>query len=150
MTAFTTLGKGTKTTFLENEPEKISIEFEVATGQTVYPGMPVKLTTAGKITPWAAADGKAKIVGYCYQGGTQTQLVTVFTVGFILIYALSNADTQDAGLAVYKGYDSATTLINDNYGYNKYGAASVDLSDEHAYALDAAATALTLIRVLLK
>lgn len=142
------LGNNTKTTVLSLEADKMNLEFVAAASVKV--GQPVKLTAAGKITPWAVSDGRKALVGYCYSDGAANDLVTVFTRGYMLIWALSNS-TDAAGPACYRSYDT-TNANNGNTGWNKYGAAAGDGSEDNSvngWILDQAGAANTLVRVLL-
>ncbi len=145
--AFTAIGGKTKTTFLQTPNDKISIEFEVAAAQTLKRGQPVKLTTDGKITPWAQADLEHTLLGYCYSDGAAGELVTVITRGTAVIFGISAA-AQNAGPVSFASYDTATD-INGVKGYSVY-AAEVTAAEVSGLALDNAAGANALIRVLLR
>lgn len=147
----TTLGNKTKTTILALESDRISLEFTAAAA--IKPGQPVKLTAAGKVTPWAKADKLVNLIGYAY--GTATadgDLITVFTRGFLVIYALSNG-VDDAGASVYTSYDTTTDLgENMPKGFSKYAPIAGDGSEDakaNAFTLDQAAAAGTMVRVLM-
>lgn len=149
------LGKTSKTTFLLVQDHKLAIEFEVNTGQTLYPGQPVKLTDTGKITLWAPADTIIRLIGYVYgaaksENSTPSfaagELVTVLTRGYAMIYALSGADDQVAGPVAYSTYDTSTIPdegtgsseheMAGNSGYSVY-VTNTTATQANGWALDA-------------
>jgi hypothetical protein len=137
------LGGTSKTTFLAIEPNKISQEFTADAALKV--GQPVKLNTDGEVIPWAKADGLYQLIGYCYSQAAQGDLVTVFTRGWMVQYAMSNA-ALPGGPATWEAYDAATA-IEGNTGYNKYGPAA-GVADACAWNLTPAGAAGVLIRIL--
>ena len=137
------LGGSAKTTFLAIEANKISQEFTA--GAALKIGQPVKLDADGDVIPWAKADGRHKLVGYCYSDAANGDLVTVFTRGFMVQFALSNAACP-AGIATWEAHDDVTE-IDGNSGYNKYGPAAAD-ADTCGWNMTPAAGADELIRVL--
>lgn len=142
---FTSLGGKSKTTFLATEEEKISIEFVAKVA--LKKGQPVKLDAAtGQVDLWATADGRNKLIGYVISDVAATGVVTVWTRGFALIYALAPG-AQNAGPATCSGYDSSTS-IGGATGYSIYTLSSTDTAI-NAWVLDVAAGATELIRVLL-
>lgn len=162
MSYINSLGNPTRNTFLAIEPNKLSQEFTVG-GTALKRGQPVKLSTTGTVVPWAAADGIGNLIGYCYSDAAIASLVTIFTRGFMLIYALST-DILFAGRVKYVGYSTTTTASDGpseligTAGYNTYGpiATIIDSgapsTDDQAngWALDPANGPGDIIRVLLK
>lgn len=142
-----------KTTFLALEDGKIAVEFEVAAGQDLKSGQPVKLDATGKVTLWAPADLLTSLIGYVYNDGAAGALITVFCRGFAIIYALAN--DQDAGPASYASYDTTNAVANNNQqsgakGYSRY-INEATAGEIHAWILDQITTAANtqLTRVLL-
>ena len=147
MGAFTTLGKTSKTVFLALENDKITQEFTVG-ATAVSAGMPVKLDANGAVVPWVKTDGEQFLIGYAHTDQAIGTLVTVNTRGFVLMYALS-AGAVVPGPVTYEGYDT-TTAIGDNLGYITVDDGSITVANCIGWALDAAAGAGSLIRVLMK
>lgn len=146
------LGKKTKTIILHKEADKTALEFEVNTGVEIQVGQPVKLTTDGKVTPWAKSDKKAKLLGYAYNHGTAGKLVTVIVVGFMLINAISGSGGTSAGPVAYQSYDTTTDLGENAKGYSVYDNVNSDGSENdqvNGYATINAAGAGELIQVVL-
>lgn len=144
MPGYNTIGNQTKTTFLNTEAHKLSLEF--VANAAVKSGQPVKLTNDGKVTPWAKTDALNLCIGYAYQSADANEYVTVFVRGYLVIWALSTGTSLNAGPVALQGYDSSTDAGGNRKGYSQYGAVSSDTAS--AWALDAAAAANTLIRVL--
>lgn len=142
---FTTLGSKTKTTFLHTEAHKTTQEFTVG-ATAVKSGMPIKLDTDGKISPWVKTDGLHLLVGYCYNDAAVGALVTVWTRGYMIIFALSNA-AINAGIASYESFDAASE-VEGTVGYSKYSQGTT-AANTNGWALDSATGANELIRVLL-
>lgn len=147
------LGKVTKNTILKSESHKLTEEFAVASAQTIYQGQPVKLNAAGEVTPWAAADGDALLIGFamCQTPAAAGELVTVWTRGYLVLMAISGA-AVDCGPVQYSSYDTSTD-IGGTTGYNVVATATVTsgvAASMIGWALDAADGANDLIRVLLK
>jgi predicted RecA/RadA family phage recombinase len=138
------LGSNTKNTFLAVENGKIALEFEAAAD--VKKGQPVKLTAAGKVTPWASADTKTFLLGVAHKDAATGELVTVVTRGYALINALSAA-AINPGPVTYSSYDSSTS-VNGTTGYSKYNATATD-AERMAFNLTVAAGADALIQVLI-
>lgn len=149
----TSLGNYSKTTFLAEEPRKISLEFTCAAD--VKKGQPVKLTATGQVTPWAIADLQHLCIGVCLSSQLSGELVTVITRGYVVIFALANAASQVAGISTYKGYDTThntsnnTDMPNPTFGYSLWGAPT-DVTDMIGWALDAGTAQYDMIRVLIK
>lgn len=148
MGALTSLGKQSKTTILAVNPHKLHIEFTAA--GTIYNGQPVKLDTAGLVTPWAKTDALSLLIGYAYTQAQEKVLVnetvTVITRGNLLIFAMASGDI-DCGPATFSSYDTTTEDTNDNLGYNVYEAAGANTAN--GWILDNPAAAGEVIRVLL-
>lgn len=145
MGTFNTIGGQSKTTFLNTESHKLSLEFTA--NAAVKSGQPVKLTNDGKVTPWAKTDDIKLCIGYAYQSADADENVTVMTRGYIVLMAVSSGSNLNAGPVAYAGYDNSTDLGGGRIGYSQYGAVGAD--SQNGWALDAAASAGTLIRVLL-
>lgn len=147
MGAFTSLGKTSKTTFLSLENYKINQEFTVG-ATAVSAGMPVKLDSLGAVVPWVKTDGEQFIIGIAMTDQAIGTLVTVTTRGYVLQYALSNGAVVP-GPVTYEGYDSSTA-IGDNTGFILVDDGSITVANCIGWALDVAAGAGVLIRVLIK
>lgn len=138
------LGGTSKTTFLATEGEKIAVEFE-AEGALKH-GQPVKLTADGKVTAWAKADLLHTLVGYVYTpDAVDGDLVTVISRGFAIINGISTG-ALSTGPVAYQGYDTATD-VDGTTGYSQY-ANSVTAAENNAWALDVAAGAGEVVRIL--
>jgi len=147
MTAFTTLGLNTKTTFLHTENHKTTVEFTASA--VIQPGQLVKLDAAGTISPWAATDLQHTCIGFAYNGAKAVgDLCTVWTRGYAIILGLSNA-AQAAGPTTFASYDTTNATPDGNKGYNKYKVAT-DVTDCIGWMLDQATAANQLVRVLIK
>lgn len=144
MSTLTTLGNKSKTTILNSESHKLSLEFEAA--EAIKKGQPVKLNAAGKVAVWAKADGRDLLVGYAYSDAALGDNVTVFTRGFMVIFAAS-AGAFSCGPVIYNGY--STTTINDTSGYSTYDDNPGTGETNNGWALDAATGANQLVRILL-
>lgn len=140
------LGNPSKTTFLHVESGKTFLEFEAAAA--IKRGQPLKLDATGKATPWAKADLEHTLIGYAYNDAAVGEFVTAFVRGYAVIYALSAA-ALNCGPVAYNSYDAAT-VVGGVSGYNKYDDNQVGATEVNGWALDAAAAADVLIRVLLK
>ena len=142
-----TLGKQSKTTFLNTESHKLFLGFTVGTGVTVYPGQPLKLNDDGTVAIFTKTDALSKLIGYAYNSGTAGEEITAITTGFAVVWALSAA-AQNAGPVAISSYDNTTDVGDSRIGYSVYEAAGANTA--HGIALDAAAAGAALIRVLLK
>jgi hypothetical protein len=141
------LGGTSKTTFLATEGEKIAVEFEAAVA--LKHGQPVKLTADGKVTAWAKGDLLHTLIGYVYapEAAAIGDLATVITRGFAIINGISTGALA-TGPVAYQGYDAATD-VDGTTGYNQY-ANSATAAENNGWALDAAAGAGEIVRVLLQ
>lgn len=144
MGSLTTFGNPSKTTFLATEEYKITVE---ATAKAVIrQGQPLKIDpTTGGVVIWLKTDPLSSLVGYAYGNAAIGELVTFWSRGYAMIYAISKA-AQNAGPVSYDSYDD-TTAVGGTMGYNVYAAAGVDAIN--GWALDKATAANQLIRVLL-
>lgn len=139
------LGGQTKTTILIIESHKMFLEFTV--GSAVQLGQPVALNTDGTIRPWVAADGRVKHIGYAYNSGYATNLVTVYMRAYHLQYAVS-LGIVTAGPATCTGYSSTEVGTTGISGYNIYGNTTDPLLQQ-GWILSPASGANQLIRVAL-
>ena len=144
MPGFTQLGGKSKTVFLHSEEDKTSQEF--ITSAIVKNGQPLKLDNAGTVSPWAATDLIHKLVGYAISDAASGEMVTAWTRGYAIIYAISSAATN-AGPVAYQAYDSSTD-IGGTTGYSTY-TNSATAAQNNGWALDQSAGANELIRILL-
>jgi hypothetical protein len=137
------LGTTTESAFLkEIQSHKLHQEFAVATGETVYKGMPVKLNATGEIVPAGAAEPQMNIIGYCVMDGAEETLVTVGMRGFGIVWATSSA-AMTPGPVKYVGFDTVT-------GRNQHTSAAVTEDIQSGWALDVAAGAGEKVRVVIK
>ncbi|HEU4608383.1 MAG TPA: hypothetical protein VFS31_09760 [Chitinophagaceae bacterium] len=153
MGALTSAGSKSKTVIFQSESHKLMIEFVVAAGQTVKRGQPVKLTTDGKITPWAKGDLNVACVGYCSMDGLAGDYVTIYMRAFLVILAINaTAGALSTGPVTYQGYDTTHADTRDGLtGYSTFSAPTADTGNTefNGWALDAAAAQYDLIRVAL-
>lgn len=138
----TALGNQTRTLILQEEAHKLTVEFECAVA--VKKGMPVKLTTDGQITPWAKTDLQHLCIGYAYGDAAIGELCTIWTRGYMLINALSQA-ALSCGPATYE----STVASGTNTGYTKWDDGA-DATNIGGWILDDADGADQPIRVLIK
>jgi hypothetical protein len=111
---------GTKTvTLFHKGPlhQPIHHEFQVTTGVSVKAGQPLKLTTAGTVTPLGASDGNHLLIGYATSDAAASEYVTVVTRFRLILNAEINADSTDAGPSSYKGL--SVTQVDPTF--MKYG-----------------------------
>lgn len=140
----TSLGGTSKTVFLATEEYKIS--FQATASVALSSGQPVKLTTNGQLAVWTSADGRSACIGVVYGDHASGELATVLSRGCMIIYGIAAA-IQNAGLVTVSAYDS-TTLVGGAKGYNVFAITVTD-TQIIGWALDAAAAANALIRVLI-
>lgn len=145
---FTSLGNPSKTTILQYEEEKLSVEF-TASG-AIRKGVPVKLTNAGKVVEWAKTDLQHLCLGIALSTQADGELITIATRGYAMVWGIS-AGAANCGPATYNGYDSSNINTNDSYntGFSIYGVAT-DVTDAIAWIIDSAAAAYALMRVVIK
>lgn len=141
---FTTAGSNTKTSFLHTEAHKTTQEFTASVA--IKRGQLVKLDDLGTVSIWAAADGRFKCIGVAYNDAAIGEFITIWTRGYAIIWALSNAAVV-CGPVTVSSYD-AVTVVGGVSGYPKYAVAAAD-ADTVGWALDDASGANELIRVLL-
>lgn len=144
MGALTTLGAKSKTVFLFTEAHKLTLELEAEVA--IKKGQPIKLHADGTADIWVPTDGRYKLIGYAYGDAAIGELTTIWSRGYAIIYAISDAD-QDAGPVKYKSYDDSTD-IGGTTGYSKYEAAATD-SVCNGWSLNNTAAANELIQVVL-
>lgn len=155
MPGFTTIGSSTKTVFLLENPKALYLEFTC--NADVKKGQPVKLTTAGQITPVLSGDFQSLVIGYALFDALATTLTTIITRGVAMVYGLANA-IQNAGAVAYVGYNTTNNTATDEHagtlGYGLYAAATVEaagvVTSQHGWALDPSVAQFDLIRILLK
>lgn len=139
-----TLGTPSKTTILTSEAHKTTQEFTVG-ATAVKKGQPVMLDATGKVIPWDAAD-RQSLIGYSYADAAIGDNTTVWTRGYMIVFALSSA-ALIPGPVTYVDYNTAA-VSNGNTGFSRYKQA-VDEPHTNGWALDVATAANKLIRVLL-
>ena len=144
MPPITSLGNTTKTVFLSTENHKQTIEATAAVA--IKKGQPVKLDANGKVSLWTKANLRHTLIGYAYHDCAADELVTIWTRGYAVVYGISTA-ALSAGPVAYQGYDNATSL-GGAVGYSQY-ANSATAEENNAWALDSAAGANGLVRILL-
>ncbi len=138
-----TLGSTTKSTFLkEVENHKLHQEFEVAAATTIYKGQPVKLDATGKIVPAGAAETEHTVIGYAIMNGAAGELVTVGMRGYGIVWVESVAAVVP-GPVKYTGYNATTE-------YNQVDSGTVTQANAIGWALDVAAGADELVRMVIK
>lgn len=143
----TTIGDKSRTIFLTEESHKLHIEFTVEAGETIRPGMPVKLHTNGKIKQYVTGDvGTTDILGIAVHNAIAGQVCTVIVRGYLTLNAYSAAAISP-GMAKIGGfyYDA-----NTGEAYNTIATASVTLANFNGWVLDSAAAANGLVRFLVK
>ena len=145
MGSLTVLGKKSKTTFLASEEYKITVE--LVASAAIKKGQPIKLDANGKAAIWAKADTIDLLIGYAYGDCASGELTTIWSRGYVIIYAISKG-AQNAGVVCYDSYD-ASTDIGGSTGYNVYAAATVGTDPVVGWSLDKTTAANQLIRVLL-
>lgn len=127
------LGSVSTTLFLKSESHKLHQEFEVATGQTVYKGQPVILTTTGTVQ--AAADAGANaphvVIGICIHDGAAGDLVTVRMKAQAITWGEAGTASLNAGPVLYYAYNTTTNMV-------EVDDASVTAANVCGWALDAA------------
>jgi len=152
MGSLTQAGKKSKTAIWLHESHKLHVEFQVAAGQTVYRGQPVKLTNDGKITPWAKADLNHLIIGYVTTDQIAGEWATVAMKGYMGVLALNaTAGAMNCGPVTYQAYNTANgDTTHGNKGYSTYAAPTTDTgnTETHAWSIDQAAAQYDLIRVI--
>jgi len=151
-----TVGNVSKSVFLNGpESHKLMLEFAVASDSGIEVGQPCKMhADGGKVVACASGDAENLMVGVSIHPGFSAygDHIVLACRGYAVIYAQSGAAVTP-GPVQYNGYDASTK-------YNKV----IDLADvatpaENAnlpaslhmgWALDAAADAGEIIRVLVK
>lgn len=142
---FTSFGGVSKTAILATEEYKITLELTALVA--LKKGRPVKLDpTTGKADLWVTADGISKLIGYAYGDCAIGELITIWTRGFMMIYAISPG-AQSCGPATNSSYDSSTS-IGGAVGYDVYTLSST-VTAINGWILDVATGANQLVRVLL-
>lgn len=147
MGAFSTLGSASKTTFIHSESHKTSHEFTVG-ATAVKMGMPVKLAADGSVIPWVKTDGEFTLVGVAMTTQGIGELVTVWTRGYMIIWAMAANDVVPAPVS-YDGYDSTHADGAGSLGYVLVDDAAVTAANQFGWALDVALQ-FQMTRVLVK
>lgn len=146
----TSLGGKSKTTYLESEAGKLTVELTVG-ATAVKKGQPVKLNATEGIIPWVNTDGRFLLLGYAQKDAAVGEVVTVFLRGFACIWALSTG-VQASGPVKYASYDSSTDITgpggSGGIGYSVYDVAATDAVC-NGWSLDTSTAANELIRVIL-
>jgi hypothetical protein len=144
---FTTVGNPTKTTILQSERSKLSIEF-VASG-AIKKGQLVKLTTDGKVIVWAKADLQHLCLGIALSDQLDGELITISTRAYAMIWGMADGVTN-TGPGTVNGYNTANAALDGGAkGYNRWGAAT-DVTDAVGWIIDQGAAQYNLMRVLIK
>lgn len=147
--ALTKFGEKTKTVFLnEAESHKLHLAFTVADEQSVQRGQPCKLDEDGNILPIANDGTEDKlIIGYSIHNAEEGDEATLAMVGYAVIFAMSGA-ALNPGPARYSGVNGTDGTYTN---YVTVAAGADDLyPGMNGWAIDAAAGANELIRVILK
>lgn len=134
-------GSVKKTITNKSESHKLHQTFVVATGVTVYEGIPVKLTATGTVTPATAGEAPVNIIGYATQTAGEAKEVTIAMKGQRVVNALAK-EILVPGPAKYDSFD--TTV-----GLPVYSGATVTVSNCVGHILDVATAASDEIRVVL-
>lgn len=156
------LGTPATTKFLKQESHKLSHEF-VAAG-TIRKGALVKLSSTGTISELGSTDNEQLCIGYAMMAGVATDKITVVVRGYAIIEGSANANSQIAGPVSQGAYDSTNArfkfaavaeasegFIAATSGGAVTTAMGTQMPKTHTgWALDAGATALDKIWVLLK
>lgn len=131
-----TVNKG----FLKNEVHKLNQAFVVATGETIYSGMPVTLNATGQAVAGTSGVTRINTVGYALFSATAGETVTVTMKAFAIIFAEA-ADPLDPSSAVkYDGFNTTTK-------YNKVIDTSVDATNFIGKSLTVAAATGDIVEV---
>tara|TARA_R110001606_G_scaffold394490_2_gene565446 strand:+ start:1576 stop:1995 length:420 start_codon:yes stop_codon:yes gene_type:complete len=135
-----TLGTPATTIMLQGFSNHFThVEFEAVA--PVFKGQPVKLDTAGKVTPYIAGDDPSMLIGISHADAAAAELVTVATRGLGVVNAQANA-AMFGGLAKVHSYYATNSRVLYIQG--------TDTTDFNGWALDAAAAQYDNIRVLIK
>lgn len=139
----TTIGDKTRTIFLNHESHKLHLEFVAAAA--IKKGQPVKLTSAGKVTPMLLADaGAIDEIGYATMNANTDDNVTVMVRGMAVIYSYSKGAVSPG----HGKYDSFYTNAPTGEYYNVVDNST--FSTRQGWILDTATVANTLVRFLVK
>lgn len=130
----TTIGESTRAIFYKKEAQKLHEAFQVADGETVYEGMPVKLNDDGEILP-AAANDTLEIIGYAINENKDVnepvsvnKELSVVMRGQCTILAEASADLTVAGPVKFVAFNSTT-------GRGEYSSATVTIDNMVGWAL---------------
>lgn len=96
-------------------------------------GMPVKLTTDGKITPASTAENPINIIGHAEHNSYGYDQCTVSMRAQAIFYAEAGIDTMLAGPVKYASFTAGT-------GRARYSSTSVDYTNAVGWSLTATAT----------
>lgn len=131
-----TVNKG----FLKNEVHKLNQAFVVATGETIYSGMPITLNAAGEAVAAASGETRINVVGYALFGATAGETVTVTMKAFAIIFAEADQALDPSTAVKYAGFNATSK-------YNKVTDASVDATNYIGKSLTAAAASGDVVEV---
>lgn len=82
----------------------------------IVKGQPVKLTTTGKLEPYAAGDIPGKLLGYAVQTGHGGDLITVIMKAFAVIYAEAYAASHAPGTCRMAAWNAVTSMMEVDDG----------------------------------
>jgi hypothetical protein len=143
-------GDKTKSVFLnEAESHKLHLAFEVADGEEIFRGQPVKLDSDGLLVP-AIGDGTDQklIIGYSIHNAAEGDEATVAIRGFAVVWAMS-AEALTPGAVEYT---SQSVVVGDEI-YQKYSQAAAGADTLYptmnGIVIDEATAADELVRVIL-
>lgn len=141
--ALTKFGDATKSIFLNDiESHKLHLSFDVAAGQTIKKGSPVKLNATGQVVNMIGdgTDNHLRI-GYSIQNGIAGDRLTVGVRGFAVVWARAKT-ALTPGPVFFAGPD-----VNEP-DFGMYDDTSVSATNMNGFSLDVAAALHDPIRVL--
>lgn len=147
MPGITILGQPSKTVILAAEEDKITVQLIAAAA--IKKGQPIKLDATGKAIIWLKTDTMDSLIGYAFGDANIGDYTTIWSRGFMMIYAIAKAAAQVAGPVYYDSYDT-TTVVNSNTGYNAYSTAVIGTNPVCGWQLDPTVNAGDLTRILLQ
>jgi len=143
-----TLGVPAKATVYKRGLDELQQQFVVKTSSAVELGMPVKLTTDGKIEPLGGSDNYDSLcIGYSLHKAGSTEIATVQLRGELLVYGIATA-ALDAGPVKFGG--SVTNADNQPSGVDLSFTTDASTSAQVGWSLDQVSDANDAIRVLYK
>lgn len=141
--ALTKFGDKTQSIFLNDvESHKLHLSFDVAVGETIKKGAPVKLNATGQVVNMIG-DGTDthQRIGYSIQNGIAGDRLTVGVRGYAVVWARAKT-ALTPGPVFMAGYD-----VNEP-DFTMYDDTAVSASTMNGFSLDVAAALHDPIRVL--